>query len=52
MKKGRRLVALLPLGCLIFSVLAWAQTDTARIVGTVKDSTGGVIPDATVKVTS
>jgi hypothetical protein len=36
----------------MFSVLAWAQADTARIVGTVKDSTGGIIPGATITVVS
>ena len=30
---------------------AMAQTDTARIQGTVTDSSGAVIPDATIKVT-
>lgn len=29
----------------------WAQKDTGSIVGTVKDSTGGVVPDAKVTVT-
>ena len=30
---------------------AWAQKDTGSIVGTVKDSTGALIPDAKITVT-
>ena len=32
--------------------LALAQTDTARLIGTITDSTGAVIPNATVAVTN
>src|SRR5215470_15750625 len=45
------LIASITFTC-IFSVLAWAQTDTGRIVGTVKDATGAVIPGATITVVS
>jgi hypothetical protein len=33
-------------------VFAWAQSDTGRIVGSVKDSTGGIIPGAMITVVS
>ena len=36
----------------LMSSMAWAQTDTARIVGTVSDTSGAVIPGVTVTVTS
>ncbi len=36
---------------LCFSTLALAQTDTARVFGTITDPTGAVIPNATVTVT-
>src|SRR5262249_46808186 len=45
------LLASMILTC-IFSLLAWAQTDTSRIVGAVKDATGAVIPGATITVVS
>jgi len=38
--------------CLLFAVGALAQTDQARIVGEVADSSGAVIPNATIKVRS
>src|ERR1051326_6657216 len=48
--KGRHIVsALTGLVCLLVAALAWAQTD-ARIVGTVTDTSGGVIPGVTVTV--
>jgi hypothetical protein len=43
---------LLPAACLMFSALSWGQADTARIVGTVKDSTGGIIPGAMITIVS
>src|SRR5205085_8423055 len=51
-KRRGGLVVWLPLAGLVFSVLAWGQTDTARIVGTVSDTSGGVIPGVTVTVKS
>jgi hypothetical protein len=38
--------------CLLFSVPAMAQFDTGTITGTVTDSTGAIIPNATVIVTN
>src|SRR5260370_39448971 len=35
---------------LLCASVVWAQTDTARLQGTVSDPTGGVVPGATVKV--
>src|SRR5262249_23566857 len=46
-----QLTTSMTLTCL-FSVVAWAQTDTGRIVGTVKDATGAVIPGAMISVVS
>jgi len=37
---------------LCFAGLALAQTDTARLIGTIMDSTGAVIPNAAVAVTN
>jgi hypothetical protein len=37
---------------LSMSLMAWAQTDTARVVGTVSDTSGAIIPGVTVTVTS
>ena len=36
---------------LVLSVPTWAQKDTGSIVGTVKDGTGAVVPNADVEVT-
>ena len=36
---------------LVLAMPAWAQKDTGSIVGTVKDETGAVVPDANVEVT-
>src|SRR5438128_3717087 len=52
MKRRGGLVVWLPLAGLVFSVLAWGQTDTARIVGTVSDTSGAVIPGVSVTVKS
>jgi len=52
MKVRRGLVLSLAWLSFSFSLPAWAQTDTARIVGTVKDSTGGVVPGVTITVVS
>ena len=38
--------------CLMLSVWAWGQTDTGRIVGTVKDSTGAIVPGVMITVIS
>ena len=48
--KSRFFLALIVVLCL--SGLALAQTDTARLIGTITDSTGAVIPDAAVTVTN
>jgi hypothetical protein len=37
---------------LLVPVLAWAQTDTAAVVGTVTDPSGAVLPNATVTITN
>ena len=52
MRGLQKLCFLLTLVCLIFTSVAGAQTDTGRIVGTVTDSTGAVIPGVTVSVVS
>ncbi len=36
--------------CVLLTSLAWAQTDTGRIVGLVSDSSGAIIPNATVTI--
>lgn len=46
------LVAILLLLALVFPGTASAQFDTATIVGTVKDDSGGVVPGATVTLTN
>lgn len=38
--------------CFFFSAVAWCQSTNAVLTGTVKDSSGAVIPDAMVKVTN
>src|SRR5689334_7386830 len=49
----RHIVGAMTIGvCLLMTCWAWAQTDTARIVGTVSDTSGAVIPGVTVTVTS
>ena len=49
LNKRRVLVAMLATLCILASVLpSFAQFDSASVVGTVKDNTGGVIPGATV----
>ena len=51
--KGRRIVGAFATAlCFLMSSLAWAQTDTARIVGTVSDTSGAVIPGVSVTVKS
>jgi hypothetical protein len=37
---------------LLVPMLAWAQTDTAAVVGTVTDPSGAVLPNATVTITN
>ena len=49
MKSRFLLVLVLVVG---LSTLVLAQTDTARVVGTITDPTGAVVPNATVAVTS
>ena len=39
------------LSCFILVVPVWAQKDTGSIVGTVKEGTGAVVPNADVEVT-
>ncbi|MGC2620674.1 MAG: carboxypeptidase-like regulatory domain-containing protein, partial [Acidobacteriaceae bacterium] len=53
-KWGRCLGALMMLGALLTLSVGRlsAQTDTGKIVGTITDQSGAVIPDATVKVTA
>ena len=48
MKSRFALVLLLSLGT---ALTAWAQVDTATVTGTVRDSTGAVLPNATVHAT-
>jgi len=51
--KRRHMGVLTFIVCLLLtSATGWSQTDTARIVGTVKDSSGGIIPGATITVIS
>jgi hypothetical protein len=53
MRASKELVmAFVICGCLCFSALAWSQAVTATVVGTVSDSTGAVVPNATVKLTN
>src|SRR5438105_8529991 len=50
--KGRHCVgATAGFVCVLISAIAWAQTD-ARIVGTVSDTSGGIIPGVAVIVKS
>ena len=51
MKKFRFLAVALPVFCL-FTVVSWTQTNEGRILGTVRDSSGGVIVGAKVTVTN
>jgi hypothetical protein len=47
------LVAIVAAACLLAAALpAFAQFDTATVLGTVRDNTGGVIPGATVTLTN
>src|SRR5260370_12424515 len=48
--KSRFVLVLMLVLCL--AGFALAQTDTARLIGTITDSTGAVIPNATVAVTN
>jgi len=50
LRRGLPLLAAL-LFCVTLPLAAWAQKDTGSIVGTVKDATGAVIPQAKVTVT-
>src|SRR5205807_8708045 len=47
----RKLFTLCSLIVLLAAVPASAQFDTASVVGTVRDSSGAVVPDATVTLT-
>ena len=47
------LLAVIAVACLLAAALpSFAQFDTATVVGTVKDNTGGVVPGATVTLTN
>ncbi len=49
----RRITLVLCLAALVlFAVAAFAQSDTARLVGTITDQSGAAIPNATVTVTN
>src|SRR6516162_1820487 len=49
----RRRFGVMGIVCLLLtSTIGWSQTDTARIAGTVKDSSGGIIPGVTISVIS
>jgi len=48
--KSKLVALLIALVCL--AAMAYAQTDTARVIGTITDTTGAVIPNANVSVTS
>ena len=49
----RSLNILLPMAfVLLFPLLAYAQFDTATVVGTVRDNSGAVVPGATVTLTN
>src|SRR5438874_13472369 len=51
--KRRRIAGALGVVLLVLmSSMAWAQTDTAKIIGTVADTSGAVIPGVAVTVTS
>ena len=53
MKTGPSLALFLALGCvLLVASTAHAQITTADLVGTVRDTTGGVVPGATVTLTN
>ena len=53
MKTGPSLALFLALGCVLFvASTAHAQITTADLVGTVRDTTGGVVPGATVTLTN
>ena len=50
--KINSLISVLVLGCFLLPSRAVPQTTNASLVGDVKDATGSVIPDATIKVTN
>ena len=53
MKTGPLLALFLALGCVLFvASTAHAQITTADLVGTVRDTTGGVVPGATVTLSN
>jgi hypothetical protein len=52
-KSRRVLVIVIATACLCGAALpSFAQFDTATVIGTVKDNTGGVVPGATVTLTN
>jgi hypothetical protein len=49
----RRILILVCIAVLVlFSIAAFAQSDTARLVGTITDASGAAIPNATITVTN
>ena len=52
MKRSMIALSLFVITSLIGAVPSYAQFDTASVVGTVKDNTGGIVPGATVTLTN
>jgi len=51
-KQSMKQIVFAAISVLCFAIVSFAQTESARIQGTVTDSTGAVVAGATVKVTS
>lgn len=52
MSKQSHVAVLVLAGTLLFGCLAWAQINTGRIIGTVQDATGALIPGVHLRATS